>query len=325
MSDRHSFGRILDLIMVLRPVVLIPVWGFSALGFQRAIRKETLTGITECWDTMVPADYGWMLIFSLAVAAVYIMNQITDVEVDRKNSGMPLIAGGIVSIPSAIVLTILFILLSLILPILHQHYFLVLATVSALIIGFFYCFKPFRFSGRPFLDFISNAFGYGVIAFGAGWITAGKTPFCGSFVINALPYFLLMCGGSISSTLPDIDGDRIDCKNTTAVFLGIMHAHLLAMVFIIGAGIAGILLHDPVAALSAIASLPFYLCFWIRRSRIFMEATYKIGGTFCMIAAFAALPLFIPIAIVVFISTWLYFRIRHGIAYPSLIPVSIEK
>jgi len=141
------------------------------------------------------------------------------------------------------------------------------------------------------------------------------------FIQNALPYFLLMCAGSISSTLPDYKGDIEDNKVTTAVALGIIPAHSLAMVLLITAFIAGFIQNDIIAVICAVASLPAYILFYVFKNDLLMEATYKIGGVLCMLAAFIALPLFIPIAFIVFLATWLYFRIRHGIAYPSLKPV----
>jgi len=248
------------------------------------------------------------------------MNQIADIEVDRKNGGVPLVASGIVSIPSATVMIILFSLLSLILPVLFHSPVVALAAAVTLVTGYVYSFKPFRFSGRPFADFLSNAFGYGIIAFGVGWTVAGKTLISTSFLLSALPYFFLMAGGSISSTLPDRNGDRADGKNTTAVVLGVIKAHTLALSLLIVGLIAGWCRHDLFAEVCTAVSLPFYFMFYWKKERFFMEATYKIGGTLCMVAAFAALPLFIPLAIVVFIATWLYFRIRHGISYPSLVP-----
>lgn len=130
-----------------------------------------------------------------------------------------------------------------------------------------------------------------------------------------------MGAGSISSTLPDYDGDRMDTKNTTAVVLGKKTSHILAMILLITAGITGLLMQDTVALVCAAAPVPFYIGYLVRQNSFFMEATYKIGGALCMVAAFMAMPFFIPLALIVFSATWLYFRIRHGISYPSLVPV----
>ena len=325
MSNRISPGRLLDLLMVSRPLVLVPVWGFCALGYHSALRVYSASAVRRCWHTVTPADYGWILLFSCSVAAVYIMNQIADIDVDRRNNGMPLIARGIISTRKAVLAATIYSLISLLPPLLLKRYSLVFAAVTALMTGYVYSFRPSRFSGRPFADFLSNAFGYGVIAFGIGWILAGRSVFSGWFLLNATPYFLLMCGGSISSTLPDMEADRIDGKNTTAVVLGLMPAHSIATVFVSGAAVAGFLIHDLFACICAAVSLPLYLLYWMKRRRLLMEATYKIGGVMCMATAFIAMPFFIPVAVIVFTATWLYFRIRHGITYPSLVPVARKK
>ena len=320
MTFRRFSLLLIDCIMVTRPVILIPVWGFCALGFRSGVQGGSDAGISACWHRISLNDYGLLLVFSLSVAAVYVMNQLADIDVDKRNGGMPLIARGIVSKRAAWVVIAACGAISLFIPLWFHRYMLAVTTVITLIVGYVYCFKPFRFSGRPVVDFLSNAFGYGIVAFGAGWCIAGRELLSNLFMVNALPYFFLMCGGSISSTLPDIEGDRADNKNTTAVVFGIIPSHILAMVFICLAAATGLLRHDVVAIFCAALSLPLYIAYLLVRKKVLMEATYKIGGALCMVAAFIALPLFIPAAFIVFCATWLYFRIRHGISYPSLNP-----
>lgn len=315
---RSIFRYIADIVMVTRPVLIIPVWGFCALGFQRALilQQQQVFFIAHSY-----AAYLLILLFSVCVASVYIFNQIADIEVDKKNGGMPLIASGIIPVPVSWATAVISGLAPVITGILLRQYIIAIASVTTIILGFIYSFRPLRFSGRPIADFLSNAVGYGLIAFGVGWYCGGMQILSRTFIIAALPYFLLMCAGSISSTLPDYEGDRKDRKNTTAVVFGHLTAHRIATTALIAA--LGFALHtgDFVAAVCAGVSLPFYFGFLYTKSGFFMEATYKIGGGFCMIAAFLAMPLFIIPSCIVFGVTWLYFRIRHGINYPSLVPV----
>lgn len=318
-------GFVMDLIMVTRPVVLIPVWGFSALGFTTAIHYTQKNDPFTLWHYITFRDYGNILVFSASVAAVYIMNQIADIEVDKKNGGMPLIASGKVTIKSSILMLCICSIISICIPPIFDHTLLSVAALITLLLGYVYSFKPCRFSGKPILDFLTNALGYGIIAFSVGWILAGKSPFSLLFLASSLPYFFLMCAGSISSTLPDINGDLYDQKYTTAVVFGKIPSHTIALLFVLIAAILGILNDDIIASVCAGTSIPFYIGFYIRKNSFFMEATYKIGGGLCMIAAFIALPLFIPISLLVFLVTWLYFRIRHGISYPSLSSVQSKQ
>lgn len=311
--------------MVSRPVILIPVWGFCALGFRRAVYQGKGIGIHTCLDSAEMTIYIEILLFSLSVAAVYILNQIADIEVDKKNDGIPLVASGVVSVRAAAVTALFCSAVSILLPLFYNHYFFSLAALLSLLLGCLYSFRPVRLSGRPFSDFLSNAIGYGLIAFGVGWSLGDDTVFSIRFLQSALPYFLLMCGGSISSTLPDYRGDIKDKKNTTAVIFGLKGAHSIAAAFISAAFITGFMQKDCIATGGALLSFPFYLGYFFTGSRFFMEATYKIGGGLCMFGAFLALPLFLPLAAVVFIATWLYFRIRHGISNPSLVPLQTNR
>jgi 4-hydroxybenzoate polyprenyltransferase len=316
---KNLFTRSVDLFFLTRPILLIPVWGFAAFGYFCG-HNGNIRGMIPFWASTPLSVYLMILIFSISVGAVYIVNQLADIEVDKKNGGLPLLASGIVSVRSGKIAAIAVSFLSIIIPLLFSEKTLSILALISIIIGILYSFKPSFFSGRPFFDFLTNAFGYGVIAFGAGWHLSGQTIVTLKFVYASFPYFLLMCAGSISSTIPDFEGDK-DCgKRTTAVFLDKKKAHLLATLLLLTGLSVSIINKDFVAFLCAIAPLPLYVLYIFSQKQIFMESTYKIGGGICVVAAMYSMPLFFFAALIVFLSTWLYFRIRHGVYYPSLLP-----
>lgn len=321
--NRVHISKFADFFFLTRPMLFIPVWGFSAFGYFKGL-NGTPAEIISFWKSTPLEIYISILIFSLSVGVVYILNQIADIEVDKKNGGLPLLAAGIVKTGPAIRLAIGLAILSISLPILFSHPGLIFLAAATIITGILYSFKPTFFSGRPFLDFLTNAVGYGVIAFGAGWYCAGRDLFALSFVHASLPYFFLMCAGSISSTLPDIEGDLSDRKITTAVLLGKKKAHLLATAFLISASIFSLINGDYTAFICSVIPLPLYAGYLISKTEILMESTYKVGGGLCVVVSFLALPLFFFFSGIVFIFTWLYFRKRHGVSYPSLVPIRNE-
>lgn len=315
----------IDMFFLMRPLILVPVWGFSIFGYIcRTGLQKSFSLSTLGWGQNV-MPFGYFILFSLAVGSVYLLNQLADLEVDSHNDGFPLMVHLQLK-PNLIIGYATFLsLLSIVIPLITGTRFVALLSLCALTVGLVYCFKPFYFTGRPFADFLTNALGFGIIAFAVGWFLApvpdvGDYPFWSS----ALPYFLFMCGGSISSTLPDYYGDKKVGKRTTAVFFGIFPAHLLASFFIIGAGYLAFVNNDRISLILAFCSFPIYFLFSIKQSKLFMEATYKIGGSIAMLLAGLLYPLFIPIALSIFMVTWVYFRIRHGVSYPSLIPVKHE-
>lgn len=320
MKIKNLFSFISDLFFICRPMLLIPVWGFIAFGYFRG----SSTPVTLLRWNLSPKVYLLSVVFSLSVGAVYIFNQLADIEVDKKNGGLPLIASGIVSEKIAWFCAIALALFSIITPLFWGEYALVILAVISVVIGLLYSFKPFFFSGRPFLDFLTNSFGYGTVAFGAGWFLAGKDILSVEFFFNSLPYFFLMSAGSISSTLPDLDGDRAEGKKTTAVAFGVMNAHTIATICLCISAILALQTKDTVVLLCSLISFPFYILLYFKRNDIVIESTYKIGGALCMVCAGVLFPAVLAFGLLVFIVTWLYFRIRHGVSYPSLVPEKHE-
>jgi 4-hydroxybenzoate polyprenyltransferase len=316
----HPCIMMIDLVFLSRPVLFIPVWAFSIFGYWNA-QGMPLHDLPRFWSSVPFSTCVWIFIFSCAVGSVYVSNQIADIDVDRNNGGLPLLAAGKVSMRSSVVMACTLGIIAIVIPLFYRHHAITALSLTALLIGAVYNFKPARLSGRPLFDFIANAAGFGIIAFGAGWHLGGGPLLSPILFIHALPWFSLMCAGSISSTLPDIEGDRRDGKITTAVRFGTRRAHALATAFIVLAAITALVNKDHAAFLCAAGAFPFYIMYSIRRSTALMEATYKAGGGFCMVAAGVLFPQFAAAAGVVFFSTWLYFRLRHQTAYPSLVPV----
>ncbi|MBD3321500.1 MAG: hypothetical protein GF350_10445 [Chitinivibrionales bacterium] len=313
---------ITDAVFIARPVVLVSVWGFSVLGYYRAAMVYRSATYRTMWKNVNASGFLWMVVFSLSVAAVFIVNQIADSEVDRDNDGFPLLINTDFSTKASWFIAAWYGVLSVCIPLAAGYSALALLAACALGLGMVYSLRPFYFSGRPGLDFLSNAAGYGVVAFCAGWVLAVPPEEFDvqRFAACAIPYFLLMCGGSISSTIPDIKGDRAGGKITTAVYLGERYAHFLATAFVVSAGIGALLVRDPLVVLAAGISLPLYIAGMVIHTKAVLESTYKVGGGMLMIVAGIVFPLFALSGIAVFFATRLYFSIRHKIKYPSLLP-----
>ena len=303
----------IDLFFLTRPVVLVPVWGFSAFGIY-CFRNELFSALDF-------SHYLLMALYSLSVASVYIINQMADYEVDKSNDGFPLLVRGNISMKAAGVFAGICAVLSIAVPIFMKNVSVAILSVIAITAGYVYSCKPFSLSGRPFFDFLTNSF-EALLAFGAGWCIVGGNLFNLELYKTALPYVLLMCAGSISSTLPDMPGDKLHGKITTAVRFGAKKAHCIAVAALIAAIPLSILNNDPMALICASIVLPIYILYLVRANTLTMELTYKAGGTIIMIAAALAAPLIAAAGFFVFFITWLYFRKRHKVSYPSLVPDS---
>ena len=303
---------IVDLFFLTRPVVIVPVWGFCAFGVY-CFRGDLFVGFEA-------RQYLLIILYSLSAASVYVVNQIADREVDKSNPGFPLLARGNIPIRAAWGCAAVCALLSVAGPLAMGDVAVSLLSITAIAAGYVYSCRPFSLSGRPFFDFLTNAF-EASLAFAAGWRVAGGELSSPALYACALPYFLLMCAGSISSTLPDVPGDRAHGKVTTAVRFGPKAAHRAALGCLLAAIPVSIFVSgDRLALACAALVIPIYVPYIARATPANMELTYKVGGAIIMVAAAIALPLLFPAGILVYLVTWLYFRARHRVAYPLLTP-----
>lgn len=317
-----SILRIADAVFLARPVVWIPVWGFCVFGYFSGLVHFGVFSFKAAWSHQLPV-FCRILVFSFSVGSVYVLNQIADRRVDEKNSGFPLLVKGNITLWIAWGAMLVLALASLCIPLFHRPTLSAFAA-TALFLGILYSVRPMAFAGRFLLDFVTNATGYGIVAFGAGWYLSGAEFFSWSFAVTSAPYFFLMCAGSISSTIPDYEGDKKCGKNTTAVTIGTVKAHILASCCLCaGLGIA-LLSKNWVPVICAGLGMPFYIVFCFHKTEKTMEATYKIGGMISMVAAGILFPILIPASLFTLIATVLYFRIRYHVTYPSLVPVSNE-
>lgn len=300
----------LDLIFLIRPIILVPVWAFTAFGMFGHTRRLLLTPSFS--------HFVLMTALSMSFASVYVINQMADYEVDKSNGGFPLLVKGNISMRAAGICALLCALVSVFIPLIMGSKYVALFSLLALILGLMYSCKPFSFSGRPFADFLSNAT-FAFFAFGSGWCIAGGDLADPELYRTALPYFLLMCAGSISSTLPDLPGDEKHGKITTAVFLGPKTANILALGALVLASVTSALSSDQLAFWCAAVAAPFYILYLVHPTSATMELTYKAGGGLTVVASMLVLPALIPVGLLVFFFTWLYFRKRHHVTYPSLV------
>jgi len=307
---------LLDLIFITRPIILVPVWGFALFGYR--ISTQT----NDFFQMISFQTIAQIFLFSLSVAAVYVLNQVADRKVDEANEGFPLLLKAGVSNKTAWIWTIILALLSITIPFFCGFPKISVLSAFSLGIGVLYCFKPFSFSGRPILDFLSNALGYGTVAFAVGWILGGATVASHfDFLQAMLPYFFMMAGGSISSTLPDYDGDKANGKITTAVFFGKRTAHFIAMGCIILSVALAFNAGDFVALSASSVALVFYVLHaFAPQNQKLMEMCYKVGGGISMLIIGAFFPILLIVGGLVFVATVAYFRVFYNVAYPSLLP-----
>jgi len=168
--------------------MLIPVWTFFLAGFWRS--KSLPIGLIPSFikGTIPLKSHFWIsfVAYSLLLGSIYIVNQIVDRESDRLNKKLFLIPLGIIPIKLALSVFGILVIVSFSITFTYGMIYLIFLFLS-LILGLLYSIAPFRFKGRPIIDILSNAIGYGILAFGVGCITSNN--FSWRLLLYAIPYF----------------------------------------------------------------------------------------------------------------------------------------
>jgi hypothetical protein len=79
------------------------------------------------------------------------------------------------------------------------------------------------------------------------------------------------------------------------------------------------------AFLAGAIALMVNVAYAIKRSEALMEASYKAGGAALMAIAAIVYPAVIVPSLLTIVLTRLYFQYRHGVRYPTLVPLSHGK
>lgn len=299
--------RTLDYIFVLRPTLFFPVWTVFLSGYHASLffEPEKIAPI----NPLIVA-----ILLSLLMGAVFIFNQLTDIETDRKNKKLFFIANGIikkkVARAEAIGLTFFPIIIALILS-------LKLGIIFTLIFcftGILYSFQPFSWKDKPILGVINNFLGGWTVA-ATGWITAGASTW--NFVLYAIPYALGLVAVFLMTTLPDIPGDKASGKITFGVKFGVKSSTYWAAGFELATVILSFWLQDYILFVPAVIAFPLFLIAAVRQRMVDILRAIKFTVLFASLAVCVKYPLYFPVILFIFFFSKWYYRKRFNLEYPK--------
>lgn len=290
--------KILDYFFLLRPTLFFPLWTIVLAGRYISGSGASITAV--------------MIAFGALMGSVYIVNQIFDIEGDRDNRKLFLVADKYVDTKIAAVYAAICALAGLValFSLSGGHGFVGLAFLT--VTGVFYNMKPLRWKDKPLLGPLVSVFG-GAMAFYLGALPR----FSGGIVIASIPYLAAFCAVSILTTVPDMAGDRSTNKTTFALQFGTAAASATAFVMCIISALLGWWLNDRLIFWPALISIP-----------IFAHSTYAGGGKsvvlaikFSIFALSIAVGILFPwyflLMVMYFIFARWYYRRRFSMEYPS--------
>ncbi len=316
-GKRIDWVKKLDYFFVLRPTLFFPVWTISLSGYWAQQRFDGHPLVLKPMIELGPIDLTYMFIiglFTLIMGGVFLLNQLADVETDRLNNKLYLVANGDVSKSQARIETSLLFTIPL-LPLIKNRPDLVVVMVMALFItGWCYSCRPLVLKNRPIGGALANLLG-GIIIFALGWKIKGTMSL--EVLKYATPYVLGVLAVYFFTTIPDLKGDLASGKMTVASKFGVrpaMWAGLAADIFAIG---SAVWTRDWVVLLPTLAVLPFFIQAVRKNSVAEVLRTNKLATLFLSLIVCLRFPVYLAFIIALyFFSKW-YYRKRFNIVYPS--------
>ena len=327
-SAKHKAFHLLDYLVILRPTLLLPVWTLVLLGHYGALSEtSTYAGLRTIQLSFLPKLtillrpkielLGTLCLYSMLMGAIYIVNQICDKETDTANNKLFLVSQGYVKL-RLLVLEAAMLLVSAVawagLWFGNNLSYLILIALSILL-GVIYSVRPVRLKGKPFLDLLANAFGYGGIAFLIGW--AVVSPINSEALRRIIPYVLCVGAAFVNTTLPDLKGDSAYGDRTIGVKLGVKLSCLLSLLLLVGAILAAWWVRDMIPLGTALLCLPPFIYMNFRREpRVIIFAT-RAGIFILSLIACVLVPFYLILLTGSLIFVRWYYSVRFGITYPG--------
>lgn len=298
---------------MMRPTLFFPVWTVF-LGGHHA---KTFFDPGNLWENAVAFHSALLVVIaillSLMMGAIFIFNQITDIETDRKNNKLFFIANNIINKKNATTEGTLLSIIALGIAFIIDYKLGLIFVLIFISCGIIYSFKPFSWKDKPILGVIANFLGGWSVA-ACGWIAAGASNW--KFVVHAIPYAVGLVAVYLLTTLPDIPGDRSAKKITFGVRYGQKVTIYCAVGFELVTVVLAFLLNDYILFLPAIAALPLFLIAAIKQNMNDILRAIKFTVLFASLAVCVKYPAYFAVIVLVFFFSKWYYRKRFDLEYP---------
>jgi len=303
-----------DCLFLFRPTLMIPVWTILMLGWITGAKHELFAmGNSEFWILFAA--------FTAVVGYIYILNQIADIDGDRKNGKLFILPGGHLPVSLAWILALLSATIGILLAVLFLDAVSVILLSVGIILGWLYSFGP-TLKDRPWGGLWGNWLGHGVITYLVGWYGANYG--C-SYEELAKGIFYSLCAGFangavyLTSTIPDVSGDIEVGKRTFAVEFGAKRTAQMAAIFCTISALLSLTLpfHGWVMIAPAVMSTILFWQFALKSESAHSFVTFRWPVLFLSAMTTFYIPLYAILVLVVVGISHIYYKKRFNLIYPS--------
>jgi 4-hydroxybenzoate polyprenyltransferase len=294
--------------------LFFPVWTVFLAGYHANLLFDPKNHFSRSGTIATNNPIIAAILLTLLMGAVFIFNQLADIQSDKKNQKLFFLANGIIDKNVAVLEGVLLTIISIGAAFLIDHKLGFIFIAVCIFTGIIYNFKPFIWKDKPILGIVVNFCGGWSVA-ACGWIAAGTSSWW--FMVYAIPYAIGLVAVYLLTTLPDIDGDKATGKITFGVKYGQKATIYLAVIFEFAAVVFSYLLKDYILFLPALVSFPMFLIAAVSQEMEDIFKAIKFTVLFASLAVCLKYPLyFLVILLTFYFSKW-YYRKRFDLEYPK--------
>ena len=314
------FVRFFDSFFVLRPTLIFPLWTMTLTGCWL---NHLVKGKWIQWSGFLSdkAGIGWQrwLLFSIAITAmyglVYLLNQLKDIQTDKINQKLFLVAEGALNRRHLIYESLILVFIAVVSLIISKFAHLgLLVLILFAVIGILYNFTPLALKQKPWGGIIAYAAGgwmflrLGEMAYGSGV----------SFFLE-LPYIVAFTSSCLLTNLPDKEGDIAEGKRTFVVVYGERITLGVASIGFILAAVIGVFNKDWVISIPSIITAPWMFIAYLKTDK---ERAIKVNKWAIFLLSLSVgiafgFPVYILIIALYYpFARWYHYN-RFGMCYPS--------
>lgn len=253
--------------------------------------------------------------FACAMGGTFILNQIKDIDSDKKNQKLFLLGDGFIPPAHAYIESVLLILLSLISAHFFGNLFLLTTILFIFVTGYMYNYPPFEYKSYPIKGLIANMF-MGWFAFVLGWLlVSGEN--ISTMLTKSIPYLFYNTALYLLTTAPDFEGDKASNKQTIAVRYGLKSTIRASFFLLCFSLLVAFILKDAFLLLICIIAFPFFFRMLYQYSIPTAIIAVKMGIFFFSIGVCIKFPLFGLAIIAAYALTKFYYQHRFNVNYPN--------
>jgi len=322
LTAKKAFSFVSDMIFLIRPTLLIPVWTILFLGWITSVPREFFDLSLDFHSPF----FKMFLIFTAVVGWIYIVNQIADRESDKINNKLFILSENHIPVWLAWIEAVFFLIFAILGAWFWLDLVCFLIILAAAIMGFFYNLPPFKLKDTAWGGFLANWFGHGILTYFAGWYVA-QLSFAGNLNYSQIAMGLVFAVSAgfangavyLTSTISDIEGDKKVGKQTFSVKYGAKNTTLLATICVIISFFTAFLIpyQNWIMIIPAALCIPlFYLLYKTQNiEKAFQTFRYPVVILSAMTALFV--PAYAILVFSVVILSRIYYKKRFNLDYPS--------